>query len=494
MSNPIIIDSFQWGLANDKNAGQAWAFWNSSNIEYRRNSAYVELNKKSATAFSFSSSIIPRAITFWGSQSSIYTDIVVFTSDWVYTSAWRQSTVANIINVWEANSIKYFVTTDKIYSYTNPSTNTLLDTFNATTEYRPMIDWFWDLIIGNGTNIARINENSSVLIDYTAGATNWTIWWLDGTIYALTKVWTNIYVWCNNWMATNLYIWDWASATPSQVLTYTDKPVRNVALLWNMHYWWSSKWDSSIKEVIVWESYSPQIYVKSDYPEVPLSSNADNEKNRMAIYTDNYAYINAIETAWDIVYLPGYWRIFWFGRYFPWDKFSFNTEFSFTGSYITAMASGGITWSGRDAGGMLAYACRNGSNFNINVINLWQDGEIPSINYASSWFIESMEYIAESFAEWAQDKKLVIPYELPTADTSIKVYYKNDRASSYTLLKTITTADYWTWYHVAEITSWYNEKWRTKQLKFELITTDSTVTPKLYVGITNIHETLWRKS
>ena len=487
--NTIEITSFQWWLANDRNVGQEWAFWNSKNIEFRRNSAYIELSKWYLTAFSLSQ--IPRAITFWGSQSSIYTDLVVFTTNWVYTSAGQQSVTSWIINVWEANSVKYLVTSTQIYSYTNPSTNTLLDTFNATTEFRPMIDWFWDLIIGNGNNIARINEWTSVLVDYTSGATNGTIGGLDGTIYALTMVGTNIYVWCNNWINTNLYIWDGASANPSQVIKYTDKPVMNVAQIANQHYWWSSKSDYSIKEILIGESYIPQLYVKSDYPKYPISTHYNDEKNRILPFVNNSAYTNAIETIGDIVYLPWYWKIYWFGRYFPWQPFSLAAEYWFTGTHITAMSSWWKTWSGRDAWWMLAFSCLNGSNYDINILNLWQGWEIPWVFYQSSWEIETMEYLAPVFADWETNKKILMAFDLPHSSTSIKVHYKMDRATNYTELDTINTTKYGTGYSVAELQLVW--QWRTIQFKFELITSNTSYTPKLYTWITNISDTVWKK-
>jgi hypothetical protein len=481
----IEITSFQWGLANDKNVGQEGAFWNSSNIEFRRNAAYIELNKWVRTLFSISAgTATPRAMTFWGTGWTIATDVVLFTSNGVYTSAGQQSVTAWIINVWEANSVKYIVTSTQIYSYTNPTTNTLLDTFNATTDYRPMIDWYGDLIIGNGTNIARLNEWTTTLVDYTSGATNWTIWGLDGTIYAITSIGTNIYVWCNNGTNTNLYIWDWASPTPSQVIRYTDKPVMNVAQIANMHYWWSAKSNQSIREVLIGESYQPQLYIKSDYPNT-ITTTPDAERNRMAVYVDNSAYNNAIETIGDIIYLPWSWRIFWFGRYFPGQKFSFASEFSFTGTYINCMTSGWMTWGGQDAWWMLAFCARNWSNYDINLVNLGQAATWLGVIYASSGYVETMEYLASSFADWEDNKKILVPYELPSSDTSIKVYVKFDRASSYTEVKTISTTD-WTGYRVAEVAlPW---KWRTVQFKFELITADTTETPKLYTWITNISD------
>ena len=494
MSNPIIIDSFQWGQANDKNRGQAWAFWNSKNIHYRKNSSYVELSKWAVTLFSITNASRPSAITFWGTAWAINTDIIVFTSGGIYTSAWQQSLVWDIVNVWEAYWVKYFVTSDKIYSYTTASLNTLLDTFGTTTEYRPLLNFFGDLIIGDGTKIARLNRGTTALLEWTAWATNLTIGWLDGTVMAITQIGINVYIWCDNGSNTNLYIWDGSSPNPTEKITYYDKSVRNVALLGNMHYWWQSKTNASIKEVLIGESYQPQVYVKSDYPELPLDSNPDDEKNKMAIAVDYNYHINAIETIWDIVFLPWIGRIFSFGRYFPWDKFSFNTEFSFTGTYVPCMASGWLTWSTLDAWWFLVFAVLNGSAYDIKAVNLWQDWSptVP-ITYASSGEVESMEYIAESFADWEQDNKLIVPFELPTSDCSIKVYYKNDRATSYTLLKTITTTDYGTGYNVAEITEDYNGKWRTKQFKFELTTSNTLYTPKLYTWITNIQETLWKR-
>jgi hypothetical protein len=48
-----------------------------------------------------------------------------------------------------------------------------------------------------------------------------------------------------------MYIWDGVSERPSQKVTYPDKPVINVALLNNQHYWWTEKGSQSIKSVMV---------------------------------------------------------------------------------------------------------------------------------------------------------------------------------------------------------------------------------------------------
>ena len=48
---------------------------------------------------------------------------------------------------------------------------------------------------------------------------------------------------------------------------------------------------------------------------------------------------------------------------------------------------------------MLAFCARNGSNFDVNLINLGQDATALPVIYAESGTIETMEYLAPSFAD-----------------------------------------------------------------------------------------------
>jgi hypothetical protein len=75
---------------------------------------------------------------------------------------------------------------------------------------------------------------------------------------------------------------------------------------------------------------------------------------------------------------------------------------------------------------------------------------------------------------------------------SIEVYVNYDRAG-YNLIKTITSADYWLGYHLAEVRDQW--KWRTKQMKFKLKRGATfTETPRLYLPIINESITVWNKS
>lgn len=497
-TNNITISSFQWGLANDINAWQEWAFWNSSNIEYRKNSSYIELAKWSASAFTVSSSSagIPVALAFWKSWSTIPTDLLAFTNTGkIVASTGTSYTLASgsIVNIAEANNKKYLIWTSRLHEFINNTTVTEnVVVFTKSNSTRPVLNFYGDLIIWDWTSICRYNKDGSFYEDATASTESPILRWLDGTITSITQVWPNIYVWCNNGNNTNMYIWDGLSSRPTQKVTYNDIPVKNVALLWNKHYWWSAKSDFSIRQVLVGESYAPQVYIKSDFPENDLIVWKDSQKNRMIIASKWDSYINAIETVNDIIMLPWIGRVYWFGKYFPWHKFSFSNDFTLTGTNITAMASWGMTTGWRDAGWFLAVSIENWSNYDVNLINLWQSWVAWLwVIYATSGWIESMEYIAPSYADWENSKKILLSYEIPSANQSIKVYVKYDRESSYTQIKEITSAD-GTGYKTIEISD--IGKWRTKQLKFELITTDSSVSPKLYVPIINLQETVWNRT
>lgn len=486
--NRTEIQSFQWWLSNDKNVWTA-TFWNAKNIEYRKNSSYIELNKQAVDAFNTSNKK-PVSLQYWYNWGTITTDLVAFCSDGsVYTSTWVQWTVTGwVVTTIEANSVKYIIWPQKLYSFDWISTYTLLETFTNSTTTRPVINFNGDLIIWDWNQVLRYNADW-IMEEYVSGSNLQVIWDLDGNVQALTYVWSTVYVWCNDGMNTILYLWDWITWAISQTIRYTDKPVRNVALLWNQHIWWSNKSDSSIRQVMVGEWYSVQTYAKSDYPDYPITTDYNNDNNRLALADDTTASVNAIETIADIVYLPWIWSIYWFGKYYPSQNFSINREFAFTWTYVTCMTSGATTPSWYDAWWVLAFACLDGSTYKVKLINLWADGFAWLwVTYASEWEIESMEYLSPSFSVAENNKKMILSWYLPHSSTSIEVYYKMDRWS-YTLAKTINTTDFWTGFKTTEIPIRWS--WSTLQFKFKLKTTNNSYTPQLSMGIINLSETVW---
>lgn len=491
------ISSFQGWYSNDINAWQDGAFYKCKNIDHRKYIGYVTLSRQLQDGYTIDAASlgIPTTLTLWGNVGGwAVRDIVALTSTWKIQ--WYSGTLATMAdsawNAIESNGKRYIAGSSKLWEVVGTfSSFTDLWTFTNSTNTRPMIDWFGDVIIWDGNSISRLNEGGTTLTKYTAGATNGTIWWLAGNVVSLTAIGTNIYVWCSDGSNTHLYYWDGSSSNPSQYIKYTDMSVANVALLWNQHYWWTKKTDYGIRQMLVGESYQPQVYMKSDYPLYTLESNADNDKNRMIINVTNSSYINAIETMGEIVYLPWYGRIFTFGKYYPWTQYSFANYCSFSGWEVTAMISGWMTTGGQDFGSVLGVCYREttGNIYHISALNAGANGSAPWPIYNASGEIETIEYLASADHSETNDVKIVVPVELVNSACSIKVWERRDAETSYTLLKTITTTDYGVWPKLVEIQS--TNKWRRKQLKFELITTDTTYSPKLYVWVTNYYKEVW---
>lgn len=497
----IVIKSFTWWLSLDRVTWQAGSFWNSKWVTYRKNSDFVELSKWPTSLYSVpNADWVPTCMAFWKDGWAIKDDHVSFTSTWkVYTTAWAWVSLSEgVYNAVTANNKKFLIGSSKLFTFTSVGSiaqtldaSTTPVAFSKTTEIRPALDFYGDLIIGNGNSVARYNEDNTFM-QYSSGTTNPVIGWLDWTIYALTQVGANIYVWCNNWINTNLYIWDGVSELTSQKIPYPDMPVQNVALVWNMHHWWSKKWDYGIRQLMIWESYQPQEYGKSDYPDYTLTSSADNDNNRLAITNRGNGWVWDIETMWGIVFLPWIGSIYTFWKYLPWQPYSICREFSLTGTYVTAMTSGSMSAWWRDAWGFLAYSIQNGTNFDVKIINLGQKWEptVPVL-YGSSGNIESMEY--QTTVLWKEDAviKILVPVELKNSACSIKVYLKVD-GWSYVEVKNITSTDYGTGIKVVEIT-WplVTKKFRKLQLKFELITSNTAYSPKLYNWTTIITKSTW---
>lgn len=503
MVNRIQISSFQNWLSFDKNVWEG-AFWNSKNVNYRTATQSVELSKAIVDAFSLPVGAgKPVALAYWKNAWTVTTDLVAFTSDWkIISSTWEESVVTNssIVNIIEANGIKYLIGQKHLYSFTSVSVTTLLETFTDTVTTRPAVVFGGDIIIWDGNQVLRYNADWT-LYEFVSWASTTVIGNLEGTVEALTVIGSSVYVWCNNWTNTNLYLWDWVSWDWSEKIVYQDTPVRNVALLANQHYWWSNKSDSSIRQVHLGQWYGVQTYAKSAYPDYPITSEYDNDNNRLALSDDATAHTNAIETIADLVYLPWIGSIYSFGKYYPFQNPSICREFTFTGTYVYCMASGGTTASGYDVGGVLAFGCYDEQLeplaadwliYRIRLINLWADW-LPWlwVTYASEWEIETLEFKSPSFAISENNIKTIVPFYLPHSSTTIEVYAKLNQWS-YTLIKTIASTEYGTGFNTAEIK--HSGKWATIQFKFKLKTSNSTYTPKLYLGITNESETAWSKS
>lgn len=444
--------------------------------------AYIELSKWVQTLFTVPSEV--RSIEFWEDGSSQTNSIVAFTAWWIYSNV-ANNTWIDCFNSVSTDTRKYFFSNSLAYQYTNIWTVSTIWTFNNVSWYRPSCDYFGDIIIWDWNQTARINESTpTTLTKYISGTSNSCLHWLDGTIYAITVIWVNVYIWCNNNTDTVLYIWDGSSDKPSQVIYYRNKFFHNAIPVNNSHIWWAGTW-AWIREVVLGQWYDATTYVKTGYPKYPISTYPTDDLNRNAFYVDRNFHLRAIESMDDVVFLPWYGKIFSFGNYMPGGKYSFGCDYSFTGEYVTAMLSWGQSWSLRNYSleGKIVFSTKNGSTYDINLIDKTQEWW-----YASLWTYESMEWIASDMYKGENDVKITVPCYLPDSSTSIKVYEKRD-GWSYSEIKTISYADY-PWFNVVEVKS--QGKWRTKQLKFELITSDSDFSPRLYIWVNNETTQTWK--
>ena len=414
-------------------------------------------------------------------SSSIMNELLAFCNEWgvgkIYDRAWLTYNLATdeIRNFAKANNKKYIIWASKLFEFTNKTTvSASLGSLTSNIDQRPYIDFYWDLIFWDGTQVGRYNKDGTLII-YSTSIENPVIGGLDWTVYAITRIWPNVYVWCNDWLDTNLYVWDGLSSRPIQKITYAGKPIVNVAVLWAQHYWWSQKSVNSIKNVFIGESYQPTRYITSNVPN-GLSSWTDNDDNILWIFWTN---TNAIETVNDMVYLPWYGRIFGFGKYFPNQPVALNREFTFDGSECTAMLAGKITNNSVDLSSQLAIGYKSGSNYFAGYYDFRDFNGL----YTSEGFIESMEYVAAWTTQGEQQRTFIIPFELTNAACTIEVSAMIDRSGTYTSIKTISSTEYWTGYNVAELKN--VGKWDVIQFRFDLATSNTTYSPKLRVGMTN---------
>lgn len=351
-----------------------------------------------------------------------------------------------------------------------------------TSLYAPALVWNnADIIYGAWTSVSRINKDGTHM-EYSTSLEQSVIGWLAWTVRAITQVWDTIYIWCNWGGSTIRYTWDWITSRPNGKIVIADKPVVNCALLNNEHYWWTQKGIKSQKYVFQGAAQQNNLIVKSDVPRDPtaISSYATGniqtyEQDRLALY---WEWINAIETFGDIVYLPWYGKIYGFGKYYPSNPLAFDKSFVFNGTECTAMftsSTATVSWTWYDYSFYLLIGYKSWSSYYIGKIDMrdWNGW------FATQGYIDSLEYMSSSTDVENEWKKYTIRFYLPHSSTSIKVY-KNVNQAGFVLHKTIDTTAYSTGFNVAEV--WDSWIWDTIQYRFELITSNSSYTPRIYVG------------
>ena len=126
----ITLESFTWWLSNDKNAWQKGAFYDSSNVDIRRNLAYAQLARWVSEITSFSSKINAITLTNYSGGVGIDTEYNVFLENgtisnnsqgqiWQTVNGSWTNVSSPIHNVVNDGTNNWIIAQGYIYSFTN---------------------------------------------------------------------------------------------------------------------------------------------------------------------------------------------------------------------------------------------------------------------------------------------------------------------------------------------------------------------------------------
>jgi len=213
-----------WGIADDVFTWITDSYFSSKNIEVRENARGISLSKKLVNATSTTKAIyvIVKAtsnlyIAWWDNgvcykcSSNSWSAV-----DTWNTLAWRSAAVFNDYVYWCTDTKLYKVAVD---DFANASVTPTLVTNLSSTTHHPMLVSMWDLYIGNGEKLSKVDINNVFSDLFTLE--KW------GIIEKLTDLWWSIRVVTQSALGnSNIYLWDWVS----------DAPDETIPLIWYVTY------------------------------------------------------------------------------------------------------------------------------------------------------------------------------------------------------------------------------------------------------------------
>jgi len=175
MIGQITLNSFQGWLSYDKRSWQKWSFWNSKNIQYRKDSGYIELSAWTNVNFTLDAIALgisqPAAVTYWGNWWSVVNDLVVISANGkIITPTWwvtfTMTSHVGCVNIAEANNKKYILSQSWLHEFVSTTSVTLLVAFWTSETSRPVLNFYWDLIIGDGYQVCVSHLSKSLIIKF----------------------------------------------------------------------------------------------------------------------------------------------------------------------------------------------------------------------------------------------------------------------------------------------------------------------------------------
>ena len=214
-----------WGIADDVFTWITNSYFSSKNIEVRENARGISLSKKLVawTTTTGRINVIVKA------TSSMY---VAFWTGWACYKciSWTWSAVStgltkNGISWAVFNGNVYWCTPSNLYKVSisdienNDSVTPTLVTSLNNASYHPMLVSMWDMYIGNGEKLSKV-DISNVFSDIFTLEKGWVIQKLNDLGWAIRVVTQSA---LGN---SNIYLWDWVS----------DVPDETIPLIWYVTY------------------------------------------------------------------------------------------------------------------------------------------------------------------------------------------------------------------------------------------------------------------
>lgn len=120
----------------------------------------------------------PVALAYWENGGTISSDLVAFTATGkIVTNAGLKHTLTNasIVNIIEANGKKYLIGQSKLNEFISTTSVTEnIVSFAKSVQTRPVLNFYGDLIIGNGNEVLRYNKDGT-LIEYNPSVSSTVI-------------------------------------------------------------------------------------------------------------------------------------------------------------------------------------------------------------------------------------------------------------------------------------------------------------------------------
>lgn len=247
------------------------------------------------------------------------------------------------------------------------------------------------------------------------------------TIVAISKIGDQFIVYASDGSAGYQYFWDGTSTDPNRVIRWAGLNITNAASLGNYDY--VTCLDAAGRSFLYRSTgYSRQLVRQSGYYDSPVS----------ARFSFDSSYTNAIETLGETVLIPsnsfenGGGGLYSVGKYHDNYPISITRPFFYsTGGYVTCIYSDTSSGSGYD----VYFSTQSG--YTKKVRRFFK----PFGNYYSNLegSVETNRIVGQ-FGE-SQKKTAVkyrVGYNLPAnANSYVKVYYRKDGETSYTLHSTV---------------------------------------------------------